>query len=173
MAERKHWSRLDNAAKIFPPTSTKRDTKVFRFVCELTEPVDSGILQSALEETIQEFPLYRSILKKGLFWYYLEESNLRPQVEKESLPACSPIYNQDGPACYSVSSIIKSESIWKYFTFWQMVPAQCSFYALWSLLIWQKSIEFQDGWPIMTLPAIKKIRMRFTNIMIKPEPSRK
>lgn len=97
MAERKHWSRLDNAAKIFPPTSTKRDTKVFRFVCELTEPVDSGILQSALEETIQEFPLYRSILKKGLFWYYLEESNLRPQVEKESLPACSPIYNQDGP----------------------------------------------------------------------------
>ena len=97
MAERKHWSRLDNAAKIFPPTSTKRDTKVFRFVCELTEPVDSGILQSALEETIQEFPLYRSILKKGLFWYYLEESNLRPQVEKESLPPCSPIYNQDGP----------------------------------------------------------------------------
>ncbi|WP_283606996.1 hypothetical protein [Faecalispora anaeroviscerum] len=97
MTERKQWSRLDNAAKIFPPTSTNRDTKVFRFVCELTEPVNSGILQEALEETIQEFPLYRSILKKGLFWYYLEESNIRPQVAEEALPVCSPIYNEDKP----------------------------------------------------------------------------
>lgn len=97
MTERKKWSRLDNAAKIFPPTSTNRDTKVFRFVCELTEPVDSELLQTALEETVQEFPFYRSILKKGLFWYYLEESNLRPQVAEETLPACSPIYNEDKP----------------------------------------------------------------------------
>lgn len=95
MVERKKWSRLDNAAKIFPPTSSKRDTKVFRFVCELTEAVDSEILQQALDETILEFPLYRSILKKGLFWYYLEESNLRAQVCEETLPVCSSIYDED------------------------------------------------------------------------------
>ena len=41
MGKRKQWSRLDNAAKIFPPTSSKWGTKVFRFVCELIEPVDS------------------------------------------------------------------------------------------------------------------------------------
>lgn len=97
MAKRKQWSRLDNAAKIFPPTSTNRDTKVFRFVCELNEPVDSTFLQDALDETIQEFPLYRSILKKGLFWYYLEESNIHAQVTEEILPVCSPIYNEDRP----------------------------------------------------------------------------
>lgn len=39
------WSRLDNAAKIFPSTSSKKDPKVFRFSCELTEPVDGQTLQ--------------------------------------------------------------------------------------------------------------------------------
>ena len=34
------WSRLDNAAKIFPPTSSARDTKVFRLACTLTQPVE-------------------------------------------------------------------------------------------------------------------------------------
>ncbi|HML47130.1 MAG TPA: hypothetical protein PKE04_10330, partial [Clostridia bacterium] len=95
MGERKQWSRLDNAAKIYPPTSTNRDTKVFRFVCELTEPVDGAVLQYALEQTMKEFPLYRSVLKKGLFWHYLEESNLMPRVTEEALPVCSSIYNAD------------------------------------------------------------------------------
>ena len=35
------WSRLDNAAKIFPPNSNKRDTKVFRFTCRLKEEINA------------------------------------------------------------------------------------------------------------------------------------
>ena len=66
------WQRLDNAAKIFPSNSTKSDTKVFRFCCELTEPVDPVLLQPALEATLESFPLYRAVLKRGLFWYYFE-----------------------------------------------------------------------------------------------------
>ena len=97
MARRKQWSRLDNAAKIFPPTSTNRDTKVFRFVCELIYEVDGAVLQHALERTLQEFPLYRSVLKKGLFWYYFEESSIHPQVSEESIPICGPIYDPDEP----------------------------------------------------------------------------
>ena len=53
------WRRLDNAAKIFPCTSTKADTKVFRFSCELTEPVDQPTLQLALERALEVFPGYR------------------------------------------------------------------------------------------------------------------
>lgn len=97
MERSKSWSRLDNAAKIFPPTTSRRDTKVFRFVCELTEPVNGSLLQQAVENTIAEFPLYRSILKKGLFWYYFEESSLLPQVTEERLPVCAPIYHADKP----------------------------------------------------------------------------
>lgn len=98
MSKRKQWNRLDNAAKIFPPTTTRRDTKVFRFVCELTEEVDGSILQHALENAIGDFPFYRSVLKKGLFWYYFEESDIRPSVMEETIPICSPIYSVDSHA---------------------------------------------------------------------------
>lgn len=86
------WSRLDNAAKIFPPNSNDKDTKVFRIACELYEDVDPLILQEALEETIEKFPLYRSVLRKGLFWYYLESSNQPIVVTEESTPVCARIY---------------------------------------------------------------------------------
>jgi NRPS condensation-like uncharacterized protein len=84
---------LDNAAKIFPPTSGKRDTKVFRFSCELVEDVDPDFLQKALDRTIEEFPIYRSSLRQGLFWYYLRETPVRPVAREESAPPCSAIYN--------------------------------------------------------------------------------
>lgn len=89
------WMRLDNVAKIFPPTSTRKDTKVFRFACELKEQVDPAVLQDALELTLEQFPLYRSVMKKGLFWYYLEASHLKPTVYEEDKPPCGPIYSGD------------------------------------------------------------------------------
>lgn len=87
------WDRLDNAAKIFPSNTTKRDTKVFRFSCELTEDIIPDILQAALEETMEYFPIFRSVMRKGLFWNYLEESRLKPVVTEEHKPICSPLYD--------------------------------------------------------------------------------
>lgn len=80
------WRRLDNAAKIFPCTSTKADTKVFRFSCELTEPVDQPTLQLALERALEVFPGYRCSLRRGMFWYYLEDSTEQPIVREEYRP---------------------------------------------------------------------------------------
>lgn len=87
------WSRLDNAAKIFPSTSSKQDPKVFRFACELCEPVDPEVLRRALGRTLEKFPPFRSVLRRGLFWYFLEQSDLVPEVSEESSPPCSPLYN--------------------------------------------------------------------------------
>lgn len=89
------WSRLDNAAKIFPPNSKKSDTKVFRFVCKLNEPVEKLALQKALDVTIEEFPLYKSVIKSGLFWYYFEKSHLHPTVVEENIPPCSTLFDRD------------------------------------------------------------------------------
>lgn len=89
------WSRLDNTAKIFPSNSTPRDSKVFRFSCELYEEADPAALQHALDKTLEEFPLFRSVLKKGLFWYYLEESALEATVSPEVLTPCAPLYNRN------------------------------------------------------------------------------
>lgn len=93
MGKNRQWVRLDNAAKIFPSTSSKRDTKVFRFVCDLKEPVDRTVLQHALDKTMESFPLYRSVLKKGVFWYYFEESSFKPTVSEDNLPICAPLYD--------------------------------------------------------------------------------
>lgn len=51
------WSRLENAAKIFPSTTSREDTKVFRFTCELTEMVQEAPLQAALGRNTGIFPL--------------------------------------------------------------------------------------------------------------------
>ena len=61
------WSRLDNAAKIFPSTSSKKDPKVFRFSCELTEPVDGQTLQFALDQTMEKFPFTAPYSNGGYF----------------------------------------------------------------------------------------------------------
>lgn len=89
------WSKLDNAAKIFPPNSKNSDTKVFRFACELFETVDKQTLQEALDITIEVFPLYKSIIKSGLFWYYFEKSHFKAVVTEENLPPCSTLYDKN------------------------------------------------------------------------------
>lgn len=89
------WRRLDNAAKIFPTASNKHDTKVFRFACRLKEDVNPVTLQEALDKTMLSFPLYASIIRKGLFWYYFEASTIRPIVKPEVKPPCSMLYNDN------------------------------------------------------------------------------
>ena len=90
--ERKNWYKLDNAAKIVPSTARGANTRVFRLTCELKEKVEKDMLQIALDETIDEFPFFNCVLHRGLFWYYLEDSDLRPVVELEHTPACMPLY---------------------------------------------------------------------------------
>ncbi len=90
----KKWYRLDDAATIIPATVHGADTKVFRIVCELKENVDPDCLQKAVDETIKEFPHLNVILRRGFFWYYLDETKLRPLVEEDRSAALSPIYFQ-------------------------------------------------------------------------------
>lgn len=86
------WYELDNVAKIMPSTAEGADTRVFRLVCEFVEDVDKEILQEALDETIEDFPIMRCCLRRGLFWYYLEKTEIRPQVTADTLPALSVLY---------------------------------------------------------------------------------
>lgn len=87
------WYKLENVAKIFPPTSNKNDPKVFRFYAELKDNIEKQALQTALEKTLDEFPLFNSTLKKGFFWYYLETVNIKPVVEEEKDIPCEQINN--------------------------------------------------------------------------------
>ena len=89
------WRKLDNAALAFPLVSGKNDTRVFRFYCQLKEKVDGEILQSALDQTMEKYPLFQAVLRKGLFWFYLEHRDIRAVVKQETEPPCSRLYIPD------------------------------------------------------------------------------
>ena len=93
--KRSYWRRLDNAAKLYSATSSKKDTRVFRFFCELREQIDSDKLQDALDNTLKKYPVFLSVMRAGLFWHYLEKSRLRPVVREEYKEPCSNIYVKD------------------------------------------------------------------------------
>lgn len=86
------WVRLDNASNIFLAARSDSDPKVFRLSAEMDAPVDPDVLQEALDATFDRFPLYHAVLRQGLFWHYLQDSDLRPQVQPDVLPSCSALY---------------------------------------------------------------------------------
>lgn len=94
-SQRSNWRKLDNAAKIFPATSNRRDTRVFRFYCECLEPVEKEPLQRALDKTVEKYPLFLAVMRRGLFWFYLEKSDIAPIVKEESDPPCLNLYLHD------------------------------------------------------------------------------
>ena len=77
------WWKLDNAAKIYPAARRKNWSNVFRQSVTLYEEVDISLLKSALEKTIKRFPSIATRLRKGLFWYYLEQVAETPEIKEE------------------------------------------------------------------------------------------
>ena len=78
------WMRLDNAAKIYPASRNQNWSNVFRLSATLTEKVDVPVLQSALDVTVRRFPSIAARLRRGVFWYYLQQLAEVPQVRPES-----------------------------------------------------------------------------------------
>ena len=82
--ERKlRWLRLDNAAKIYPAARRQDWSNVFRLSVTLKENVDASVLQSALDVTARRFPSIAARLRKGVFWYYLQQLEQAPPISQE------------------------------------------------------------------------------------------
>lgn len=80
--ESRRWSRLDNAALIFPASKRRGWQNIFRLSADLKDPVDRDVMQSALDVTVKRFPLISSKLHAGVFWYYLEQT-AAPEIIKD------------------------------------------------------------------------------------------
>lgn len=89
------WRKLDNAALAFPAVTRENDTRVFRFYCQLTSEVDGDILQKALDKTLEKYPLFQAVMRKGLFWFYLERREIPAIVRQEEKIPCSTLYIPD------------------------------------------------------------------------------
>ena len=77
------WVRLDNAAKIYPAARRRNWSNLFRQSVTLSEDVDVQVLQSALDVTVKRFPSIAARLRKGAFWYYLQQVESAPQISEE------------------------------------------------------------------------------------------
>lgn len=77
------WMRLDNAAKIYPAAKRRNWNNFFRLSATLTEPVDTAVLRSALDVTARRFPSMAVRLRRGVFWYYLEQIPQAPAIQPE------------------------------------------------------------------------------------------
>ncbi len=77
------WVRLDNAAKIYPAVRRRNWSNVFRQSATLTEEIDKEVLSSALEIVVKRFPTIAARLRKGAFWYYLQEIETPPEIMDE------------------------------------------------------------------------------------------
>ncbi len=78
-----HWVRLDNAAKIYPASRRKNWSNLFRQSVTLHENVDVAVLRSALEVVVKRFPSIAARLRKGAFWYYLQQVAAAPEIREE------------------------------------------------------------------------------------------
>ncbi len=77
------WVRLDNAAKIYPAARRRNWSNVFRQSATLFEEVDAAVLKSALAVTVRRFPSIAARLRKGIFWYYLQQVEEAPEIAEE------------------------------------------------------------------------------------------
>ena len=89
------WLPLDNAAKIYPAARRKNWSNVFRLSVTLNEPVDPAVLRSALEVTGKRFPSMTVRLRRGAFWYYLQQLSRMPELGQEYSYPLIPMSKQE------------------------------------------------------------------------------
>ncbi len=77
----KNWYRLDTAALIFPAVARRDWINAFRVSATLREAVDPQLLQRATDDMRRRFPSFFVTLRKGFFWYYLEQNDLPVTVQ--------------------------------------------------------------------------------------------
>ena len=87
-----NWYKVDNVAKVFLATVTKRDTRTLRVSCILKEEIDPALLQQAVLSAIQDRPQFQVRFRRGVFWHYMEDTDIRPVVRQESDRVCPLLY---------------------------------------------------------------------------------
>lgn len=83
-----YWRRLDNSAKIFPISTGKKYSTVFRLSAVLKEKIKPNVLEQAVNQALEKYQSFKVRMKPGLFWYYLEQNTKEPIVEEEQDYPC-------------------------------------------------------------------------------------
>jgi len=99
-AEKKlRWMRLDNAAKIYPASRNSNWSNMFRLSATLCDSVDLDVLGAALDIIVRRFPSIAARLRKGTFWYYLEQLPKAPEITQEGSFPLMPMSKKEMRQC--------------------------------------------------------------------------
>ena len=90
--ERRDWYKLDLSAIVYPTLQRRDFSSVYRLSVVLKAPIDPAVLQQAVDIALKRFPTYKTAIRKGLFWRYLEP-NTRPGpfVQEDIRNFCMPM----------------------------------------------------------------------------------
>lgn len=89
---RDNWYKVDNVAKVFLATAAKRDTRTLRVSATLWEEIDPDLLQEAVLSAIQIRPQFQVRIRRGIFWHYMEDTDIQPEVTEEHGRVCPLLY---------------------------------------------------------------------------------
>ena len=90
--ERKSWYKLDRSAIVYPTLQRRDFSSVYRLSVVLKEPIRPDILQKAVDIALVRFPTYKTAIRKGLFWRYLEPNHRPgPFVQEDIRNFCMPM----------------------------------------------------------------------------------
>ena len=86
------WYKLDLSAIVYPTLQRRDFSSVYRLSVVLKEAIDPLVLQKATDIALARFPTYKTAIRKGLFWRYLEPNNRPgPFVRKDIRNFCMPM----------------------------------------------------------------------------------
>ena len=83
---RTSWYKLDLSANVYPTLQRKNFSSVYRICVTLKETIRPELLQKAVDLTLPRFPTFKTALRRGLFWRYLEPNHrpgpyVRPDIQ--------------------------------------------------------------------------------------------
>lgn len=89
--KRTSWYKLDLSANVYPTLQRKNFSSVYRISVTLKEPIQPDLLQKAVDLTLPRFPTFKTALRRGLFWRYLEPNDrpgpfVRPDIQNPCMP---------------------------------------------------------------------------------------
>lgn len=88
----KVWYKLDLSAIVYPTLQRRDFSSVYRLSVVLKEPVKPDVLQQAVDLALVRFPTYKTAIRKGLFWRYLEPNHRPgPFVQRDIRNFCMPM----------------------------------------------------------------------------------
>ncbi len=73
--KRNSWYKLDLSANVYPTLQRKDFSSVYRISITLKETIQPDLLQQAVDLTLPRFPTFKTALRRGLFWRYLEPND--------------------------------------------------------------------------------------------------